>query len=570
MKGLCYHKHILHNTLNPFGEQGMFRKTSPQLSLFDIDNMFPNILPPKDWCRIYRKEIYPLIDEDKFRDLYNEEKDKVGRPNKSVKTTISILIFMSIEKLTWREAEYQFLRRIDWLIATNTPLDKAQEVLVDHTTLFKFYCRLYKDEKAKTLFQELTLKFADACGTSLKKQRTDSFFIHGWLQILSRYGLFKETVRVFLQNLRKQKPGLCEGVVKELSRDYLTNDFDLTEKDREKAQRQIKVMAKDMYLLYETFINHNQVKHYESFKTLARVFDQQCETVGGAEGEKMEIVIREKPKGDEIISTPHNTDARYVKKGKQTVCGQKGFITESCEETNKTQFITDVEVTPSTTADSKELARIHERLEESDMKPDEQYADAGFVNGQTILDSQTNEILLEGPSSGRSQSFETYNAEDRPLDVADFKIEIEENTKGLTVISCPTNQVPTDQSLHSNTGNILVHFVVAVCSACQLKERCPVKIGATVATLTLDEKSYAGASRHHKYMEDSGYRKKCSIRAGAEAMVSEIVRGHGVRKSRHRNEVRTRLQLIFSAIACNVKRYIRHGQKYGYAMVTNT
>jgi hypothetical protein len=90
------------------------------------------------------------------------------------------------------------------------------------------------------------------------------------------------------------------------------------------------------------------------------------------------------------------------------------------------------------------------------------------------------------------------------------------------------------------------------------------------ATLTLDERSYVGASRHHKYMEDTGYRKKCSIRAGAEAMVSELVRGHGVRKSRHRNEVRTRLQLIFSAIACNVKRYIRHGQEYGYVMAANT
>ncbi len=546
--------------LSLFGERAMYRKTDPQLSLFDIDNMYPDILPPKDWCRIYRKQIYPLIDEGKFRDFYSEE--KIGRPNKSVKTTISILIFMSIERLTWREAEYQFLRRIDWLIATNTPLDKAQEAQVDHTTLFKFYCRLDKDEKAKNLFQELTLKFADACGTSLKKQRTDSFFIHGWLQILSRYGLFKETTRVFLQNLRKHKPGLYDGVVKELSRDYLANDFDLTEKDREKAQRQINVMAKDIYLLHDTFVNHNQVKHYESFKTLARVFDQQCERVGDSDGEKMEIVIREKPKGDEIISTPHNTDARYVKKGKQKVCGQKGFLTESCEETNKTQFITDIEVTPSTTADSTELPRIHERLEESNMKPEEQYADAGFVNGQTILDSQTNEILLEGPSSGRSQSFETYNAEDRPLDVADFEIEIEESTKRLTVVSCPTNQEPTDRSCSSKTGNVLVHFVVSVCSACQLKKRCPVKIGATVATLSLDERSYAGAVRHHKYMEDPGYRKKCSIRAGAEAMVSEIVRGHGVRKSRHRNEVRTRLQLIFSAIACNVKRYIRHGQEH--------
>jgi hypothetical protein len=36
-----------------------------------------------------------------------------------------------------------------------------------------------------------------------------------------------------------------------------------------------------------------------------------------------------------------------------------------------------------------------------------------------------------------------YNAEDRPLDVADFKVEIEENKKELRVISCPENQVPT-------------------------------------------------------------------------------------------------------------------------------
>ncbi|ODS31162.1 MAG: hypothetical protein SCARUB_03733, partial [Candidatus Scalindua rubra] len=47
----------------------MFRKTSAQSSLFGIDNIFPNILPPKDRCYIYRDQIYPLIDEDKFRDL---------------------------------------------------------------------------------------------------------------------------------------------------------------------------------------------------------------------------------------------------------------------------------------------------------------------------------------------------------------------------------------------------------------------------------------------------------------------------------------------------------------------
>ena len=84
-------------------------------------------------------------------------------------------------------------------------------------------------------------------------------------------------------------------------------------------------MAHDLYAVYKAFDSHDQVKHYESFKTLVTVFHQQCEVVESKENMPCEIVIREKPLGDEIISSPHNTDARYVKKGKQSVCGQKGF-----------------------------------------------------------------------------------------------------------------------------------------------------------------------------------------------------------------------------------------------------
>ena len=104
-------------------------------------------------------------------------------------------------------------------------------------------------------------------------------------------------------------------------------------------------------------------------KTLVTVFHQQCEVVENKENTPCEIVIREKPLGDEIISSPHNTDARYVRKGKQSVCGQKGFLTETCDKTNQTQFITDVEVTPATTSDVKELPVIQKRLEESCMRP---------------------------------------------------------------------------------------------------------------------------------------------------------------------------------------------------------
>jgi len=502
----------------------MFRETSPQSSFFEAQNIAPDLLPEDDWSHTYREKIYPLIDEDKFRHLFEEEG---GAPNKSVKRTVSILIFMSMEKFTWRGAEFQYRRRLDWQNATYTPLGEAK---IDHTTLFKFYRRLEEDDTAMEFFQELTRKFADICGTSLKKQRTDSYFVHGWLKLLSRYGLFKETIRIFLQNLRKQKPGLYEKISPELSRNYLEKEFDLTEKDHEEAHRQIKLMARDLYLLRQAFANHKQVRHYTSFKTLATVLNQQCEIAEGEEIDSPEIIIREKPAGENIICSPHNTDARYTRKGEQKVTGHRGFATETCDKSNKTQFITD----------------------------------AGFVNGKTILDSEEKGISLEGPSSGRSQSFESFQAPDRPLDIADFDVSIDENSGELTVNSCPAKQTPLDQNRSSRTGNILVHFSPDVCSSCKLKGRCPVKIGKRVSTLNIDEAAYAGAARHHKYMNDKDYRKKCSIRAGAEGMVSELVRKHGVRRARHRTEKRTGLQLIFAAIACNVKRFMAHGQNYGY------
>jgi hypothetical protein len=60
----------------------MFRKTSPQISFFEPDAVFPGILPADDWSYIFRDKIYPLIDEDKFRHFYN---DKWSAPNKSIK-----------------------------------------------------------------------------------------------------------------------------------------------------------------------------------------------------------------------------------------------------------------------------------------------------------------------------------------------------------------------------------------------------------------------------------------------------------------------------------------------------
>jgi hypothetical protein len=534
----------------------MFRKSTTQSSIFEVNNYFPDALPEHDWCYTYRERVLPLIDEEKFRHLYCESD---GRPNASIRTMVSLLIFMGLEQYSWRGSEFQFARRLDWLIATNTPFGQAQ---IDHTTLFKFYQRLEADDTARELFVELTEAFIKACGTSLKKQRTDSFYIHGWLKILSRYGLFKETIRKFLQALRKQQPEVYLNIKEQLSQDYLEQDFDLTEKDKDLAHRKIALMAQDLYKLKTALEHHNQIKYYETFKTLVTIFEQQCEIKETKEKDP-EIIIKEKPDGD-TICTPHNTEARYVRKGKQRMTGDKGFVTETCDPDNKTQFITDIEVTESTEADSNEQPHIQQRLIDNDFKPDQQYEDAGFVNGQTILDSHENGIELEGPTAGRSQSFEAYEDEQRPFDAGDFNTTLDEQTGQLTVNECPNHQQPKDQQRSEKTDKIIAHFDPDVCRACPNAQRCPVKIGKRVATYNVDEAEYVGAVRHHQYMSNQHYRKECAIRAGAEATVSELTRAHGLRKSRHRQRSRTKLQLIFGALACNVKRFIRHGEQYAY------
>ena len=312
----------------------MFRKTSPQLSLFDPMVMFPGILPPDDWSYIYRDKILPIIDEDKFKHLYSEH---WGAPNKSIKLQVSLLIFMNAERLTWRDAAYHLQRRLDWMNATQTPCDMNQ---IDHTTLHKFYDRIAEDEVVYDLFMKLTGQFILECKVSTKQQRTDSFFMDGWLAKLSRYGLLKETNRVFLQNLRKQKPGLYESICEDLSQDYLKDAFDLTEKDKAQVSKKIKELAQDMYHLKSAFENHHQIKHYQTFQTLILIFEQQCDITShdnDSQTEKtIEVELKKSPdgSGEKIISTPHNPDAQYTRKRNKTVTGHKGFVTETCDPEN--------------------------------------------------------------------------------------------------------------------------------------------------------------------------------------------------------------------------------------------
>ncbi len=211
---------------------------------------------------------------------------------------------------------------------------------------------------------------------------------------------------------------------------------------------------------------------------------------------------------------------------------------------------------------------MENRLIENGLKPTQLFGDAGFVNGETILSSGLNDILLEGPSSGKSQDLKEYQNEERKFDASDFEIEFKDES--LKVLSCPKGEVPNDQKpSKKQVESLLVHFEHKNCSECEKAELCPVKIGKKVATLTVSHKQYVGAKRHQKYMNNKEYRKECATRAGAEATVNEIANVHGARKSNHKTEGKSRLQMIFSAISTNTKRFMKLQQEKCVKILSN-
>lgn len=66
-------------------------------------------------------------------------------------------------------------------------------------------------------------------------------------------------------------------------------------------------------------------------------------------------------------------------------------------------------------------------------------------------------IELEGPTAGRSQSFEAYEDKQWPLDAGDFNTTLDEQTGQLTVNECHNHQQPKDQQRREKTGKINVH-----------------------------------------------------------------------------------------------------------------
>ncbi|MCP3956873.1 MAG: transposase, partial [bacterium] len=174
----------------------MFRKTSPQMSMLESQYLLPDAKRQRlegSWAHPFRTVVLPLIDEELFRESFH---DSNGRPNKSIRLLTGLHILKEMNDLTDTEVidALEFNLQFHYALAV-----EPRTAHVCQKTLHNHRVRLLESDRARQVFEAVTRGLAEVDGLSLGRQRLDSTHVMSNIAVLTRLGLFVETVTHFLR-----------------------------------------------------------------------------------------------------------------------------------------------------------------------------------------------------------------------------------------------------------------------------------------------------------------------------------------------------------------------------------
>jgi hypothetical protein len=481
----------------------MFRRTERQRSLFEVGTLMPETKREacrRSWAGPFREKVLPMLlaHENDFAELYAAGE---GRPNKSVALVVGTLLLQDMNDLTDAEAmgSLDFDRR--WEYAFDVEPGEAH---VCPKTLHNFRTGLMEHDKSRLVFRGLTDELIGALGIDTSKQRLDSTHILSNIALLSRLGVFCETIRVFLHVLKKADPKIYAALPAGLLRRH-GEEADYGDARKADRQRRLAVVARDTYRLVELFKGNEAVQAMEDYRLLERVLKERCEIVTAPEslkdddddqGEGPVPVKLKDPKEvkSDSLQTPHDPDVTYSGHKGQ---GYEVQISETCQDKdtpedqkNPVQLLTEVKVTPSARSDARQTIPMIEALEAAGHKPAKMLADTTYSGADNAAQAALHGVDLMAP--------------------------------------CPAKGKPDPQKTYPAPA-----------------PHCP----------TIKKE----AAEWLKQQEASpSFKKDYALRSGIEGTNSEWKRGQGAGRLRVRGGKRVELVVHFKAAACNLKRALHY------------
>ena len=537
----------------------MYKRTDPQQSLFGVQTQLSASLRSRlqnSWAELFRVEILPILlkSEDSFSMLYGS----TGRPNFSVARMLGLCLLQELYNFSDQQALDAFGFDIRWRYA----LDAGdQEGYLSRRSLVEFRRRLAaKDPDMKivrTIFEQTSKSAIEKLGISASDQRVDSTHIVSNICTRGRLDLFAKTIDLFIKSLGQKRFSRIPKHIQKWHQREAEGWFGLGKVEHKQNLEQL---TKYLDKLIVVFKNDQQVTDSEPYQLLVRLFQEQCEISnesdpGAGSGNDQQIKVKKKTQG-ETLQSPYDPDASFGHKGK----GYSAHITETCNNTGKSEIITDYEVHGAARSDVGKAPEIIDRLESAGLMPETLFADGGYPSAPSALKVIESEVEFMAPVN-RARLPEDVMGRDQ------FRFD-----KDGFVLLCPEQHRPIDHRMRSanNKKGRSLHaiFKGGICRACSKLDQCPVrapnnrkrgcKAQETVgnfrleitAQLRLRDQMYAD-------QQTDQWKQRYKIRSGIEATMSELKRGHGMGKLRVRRAAKVCFAVACKVIACNIKRWAK-------------
>lgn len=537
----------------------MYKKTTPQQKLFGVDTQLSPSLRNRlesSWAHLFKLEVLPILfrNEDRYAMLYG----KTGRPNFSVARVLGLCLLQELNDLSDQQALDTFSFDIRWRYALDV---SDEEDYLSRRSLVEFRRRLAAKDPEMTLVRNVFDNIRDSAikklGLSARDQRLDSTHIISNIRTRGRLALFSNTLTLFLKGLDEDQFARAPKAVQQWHSTESEGWFGLGPAEQKVRLEQL---AQYLYELIVIFENDKEINGSEPYQLLERLFREQCELTKESPFDKdssngNKIQIKKKIEG-ETLQSPYDPDASYGHKGS----GYSVHITETCNNSGKTEIITDYEVHGAARSDIGKALSVVQRLETAGLKPEALFADGGYPSVPSVLKVIEQEIEFIAPVNRSRLSDDTVGRDLFQFDSEGFATQ------------CPMGHRPIDHRVLSgnNSTRRSLHAIFDgdTCRSCNMLDQCPVRtpnhrsrgchardtVGDFRLEITpeirLRDQMYAN-------QQTTEWKDRYKIRSGIEATNSELKRSHGIGKLRVRRAAKVCFAVACKVIACNIKRWAK-------------
>jgi len=520
------------------------RALNGQRSFYHTNYLAGNLFSLGNRYRLFREKIWPKLLElaPKIGALYCPEN---GRPPIDPVLLCGVTLLQFMEKVADRRASEQVVYHLGWKYALDLELDYAGF----HATVLVYFRDRLEEKKAERMIFDGVVDLLIELGLVKRKgkQRLDSTHIVGYVKAMSWMECAIETLRLALEDMEhevgnKERPEFWSR----LWEFYVEGNLDWRLSKIEQANRH-RQCGKDMRDLLEWIGPENpKLAEREAVKLLRRVFTEQFEVVEG----KLELITQ---RPSRAVQNPHDPDAHYADKKTKQWTGYKVHVAETVDPQQPIKekgepaehFITEMFTTE---AAQDEMAGLTEVLrteqEHHEITPQAMYTDAGYVTEHTLMQAEQKGLELLGPTRP--------NPHKGPYNTDAFQVDVDKRQA-----ICPQGKLNTQCSRIKDSYLGTEYYRIEWGSQC---DRCPVQKQCTHSkngrrTLVIGLR-HDLVQQRRKEMQQAEFSKRMHPRNGIEGTHSELVRGHGLRRTKYRGLSRVGLSHYFIGAACNVKRYL--------------